>query len=210
MPDQDTSKIRWAPPLKPAQLKRLYDSDAAGFQDLELCDEVGIALYARCSTFDLARTGRVECPVCNTAFAVAGKGRSACPSGTCGWSTTRAVYEQSLRNYNAHTGRAIAAYDDFLSDYPGAKTYKAKILLIDRLIHSFHVDEKTGHPVKSIASKLLEGNKKEVVRFLDALSALNPDDTEGWRRAMEGTIDRQIVRRVANPGEPQSRKTADC
>jgi hypothetical protein len=188
-------KIRWAPPLRPALLKRLYDSDAAGFQDTELCDEVGIALFARCSTFARVRDGEVDCPICVTVFPVTKDGRTRCPNENCDWSTTWPIYSQSLRNYNARTGRAVAAYDDFLRAYPGAKTYKQKILLIDRLIHSFHVNEKTGQPVKSIASKLLEGNKKAVVKFLDDLSAIHPGDKERWRRDMEMTIDRRIVQR---------------
>ena len=35
------------------------------------------------------------------------------------------------------------------------------------VVHVFHIDEKTELPVKSVASKLFEGNKKAVVKFLD-------------------------------------------
>ena len=69
-----------------------------------------------------------------------------------------------------------------------------KILLIDQLIHSFHVDEKTGASVKSVASKLLEGNKKDVVRFLDELSALDPAAKAEWRRTTATTIDARVLR----------------
>jgi hypothetical protein len=62
-----------------------------------------------------------------------------------------------------------------------------------QLIHSFHVGEETGAPAKSIASKLLEGNKKDVVRFLDRLSARDPDQKQQWRRNVARTIDRRIV-----------------
>ena len=68
------------------------------------------------------------------------------------------------------------------------------MLLIDQLIHSFHINEKAGGPTKSIASKLFEGNKKDVVRFLDRLSARDPVEKEQWRRKVETTIDRRIVR----------------
>ena len=33
-------KIRWAPRLRPMLLQRLYESDARGFRDLELCESV--------------------------------------------------------------------------------------------------------------------------------------------------------------------------
>jgi hypothetical protein len=68
------------------------------------------------------------------------------------------------------------------------------MLSIDQLIHSFHIDEKTETPTKSVASKLLEGNKKAVVRFLDDLSARDRGDKEAWRRTVAGTIDRRMLR----------------
>ncbi len=89
------------------------------------------------------------------------------------------------------------AFLSFYQRYPSARTYREKLLLIDQLIHSFHVSEKTGKPAKSVASKLFEGNKKAVVQFLDDLSALDPDTRDRWRRDLANTIDRRIVE--ANP-----------
>ena len=194
MQANDMAKIRWAPPLRPILLERLYRSDAKGIQDVELCDEVGISLYARCCAFARVGQREVECPICGTPYTVLEKDRSFCPKENCGWHTDWPTYKQSLRNYGVHTGRAVAAYLDFERRYPSAKTYGEKIILIDQLIHSFHIDEKTGSPVKSIASKLLEGNKKSVVKFLDDLSALNSEDKERWRHDMRMTIDSHIVR----------------
>ena len=188
------AKIRWAQRLPPLLLKRLYDADARGFRDLELCEEVGSYLYARCATFGLVARGEVECPICGTAFEVAQRGASPCPRRGCGWATTQAEYRQSVRDHYAFTGRALAAYETFERRWPSARSYADKILLVDQLIHSFHVDEKTGEPVKSVASKLLEGNKKDVVRFLDELSALDPAGKEEWRRTTATTIDARVLK----------------
>ena len=62
-PAKQPAKIRWAPRLRPELLKRLYESDAKGLQDLALCDEVGIDLFERCRTFYLTTRSEVECPV---------------------------------------------------------------------------------------------------------------------------------------------------
>jgi hypothetical protein len=78
------------------------------------------------------------------------------------------------------------------------------MLLIDQLIHQFHINEKTGAAVKSVASRLFEGNKKAVVRFLDELSARDPDGKQAWRRTMATTIDRRIV----DPDTPKLRREA--
>ena len=105
------------------------------------------------------------------------------------------VTRAAIRLINSTKGiSAIDAFLTFYRRYPNTKTYKKKILLIDQLIHSFHIDEKTGSPAKSVASKLLKGNKKAVVRFLADLSALHPDDKTRWRLAVAGTIDRRMLR----------------
>jgi hypothetical protein len=199
--DRDPLKIRWAPRLRPRLLRWLYEADAQGFRDLALCDDVGTTLYLRCRTFVLVHQRQVECPVCHTVFAVSPQGESRCPQQGCDWTTTPDVYAQSIRNHYAFPGRAMDAFRSFYDRYPQAQTYQDKILLIDQLIHSFHIAEETGTPTKSVASKLLEGNKKAVVRFLDDLSARHPDDKDAWRRTVAGTIDRRMVRSV--PPEPE-------
>jgi len=188
------AKIRWAPRLRPQLLERLYDSDAQGFRDVELCDEAGMILYMRCRTFVLVHQQQVECPQCRTVFEVSPMGSSHCPDQDCDWCTTHAVYATSIKNHYAFPGKAIGAFQSFYRRYPKARTYTDKILLIDQLIHSFHVDEKTGDPYKSVASKLFEGNKKAVVRFLDDLSARDPVEKQKWRLAIAATIDRRVLR----------------
>ncbi len=193
-PESRALTIRWAARLPPRLLKQLYDSDARGFRDLELCDAVGSHLYARCETFHRVQRRELACPSCGRVFGVAARGRSECPGAACAWSTTRAAYEQSIRNHYAHPGRAGAAFAAFYQRYPSARGYRDKILLIDQLVHGFHVDEKTSASAKSVASKLLEGNKKEVVRFLDELSALDPARKDEWRRNVAATIDARVLR----------------
>jgi hypothetical protein len=186
-------KIRWAARLRPALLKRLYESDARGFQDMELCDEVGVSLYVRCETFHRVRRGEVVCPECGTVFVVARRGVTTCPVKSCGWRTTFEVYGQSVRNHYAWPGRATDSFEAFYRCFPTARTYRDKILLIDKLIHSFHMDEKTHRPVKSVASKLLEGNKRAVVQFLDELSGIDANGKAVWRQTTASTIDVRAI-----------------
>jgi hypothetical protein len=188
-------------------LKRLYDADARGLQDLELCEEVGCALFARCETFELVRASRVRCPGCRTVFGVAREGVSACPSRSCDFSTSFPDYRASVRRHYAWPGRGGDAFAAFHRQYPAARTYAQKIVLIDQLIHSFHIDEKRGAPVKSVASKLLEGNKKGVVRFLDELSARDPEAKQAWRSKTAATIDARVLD-DARKGTQQARPRA--
>jgi len=189
-----TPRIRWAPRLQPLLLERLYESDAKGIRNVELCDDVGLRLHARCRAFVLVDRSEVDCPACGQVFVVAASGTTRCPADGCDWSTTRRDYAESLRRHYAHTGRAIAAFSRFHARYPGARSYNDKILLIDELVHSFHVEEASQSPVKSVASKLLEGNKTEVIRFLDQLSAVDPAEKERWRKVASETLHQRIVK----------------
>lgn len=186
-------KIRWATRLMPSLLQRLYESDAAGMQDLELCQEVGSRLWARCKTFALVNNREVECPNCGTVFRVLKEKnvpliaeratfRVECPHSGCSWFTTPSTFMQSIANHDAHTGRAMRAFEHFRGSYSTAKPYREQMILIDQLIHSYHINEKTGTAGKSVASKLLDGNKRQVVDFLDDLSARDPKAKEEWRR----------------------------
>lgn len=187
-------RIRWAARLAPARLAKLYEQDARGIHDGELCDAVGATLLARCETFERVQRGEVACPACGTAFTVAREGTSGCPGRACSWQTDHASYWQSIQNHYAFPGRATEAYAAFRARYPLARSYGEKIVLIDQLIHAFHLSEQA-EPVKSVASKLLEGNKKKVVRFLDRLSARDPRAKDEWRRAAATTIDAAVLRR---------------
>lgn len=184
------AKIRWAARLRPQLLRRLYEHDARGLRDDELCDDVALRLYERCRTLLLVSQRALPCPECATELRVATRGATSC---ACGWSTTWQEYWQSVQNFDASPGRAVEAYRVFVERYPRARGYGEKLVAIDQLIHAFHVDEKSRAAVKSVASKLLEGNKKEVVRFLDALSALDPAEKARWRELMAGTIDARQV-----------------
>jgi ribosomal protein L37AE/L43A len=188
-------RIRWAARLAPAKLAKLYEQDARGIHDGELCDAVGATLLARCETFERVRRGEVACPACGAVFAVAREGTSACSGRACDWQTDHASYWQSIQDHYAFTGRARDAYAAFHARYPLARSYGEKIVLIDQLIHGFHLAEQA-KPVKSVASKLLEGNKKEVVRVLDRLSARDPRAKEEWRRIVATTIDARVLRRA--------------
>ena len=134
-------RIRWAPRLRPVLLKRLYELDAQGIHDIDLCDKVGTTLFARCQTYVLVSQYEVQCPRCHTPFAITEEDENLCPGDNCDWTTTAADYRESVRNYQAWPGRAMDAFRSYYDRYASARTYREKILLIDQLVHSFHVSD---------------------------------------------------------------------
>ena len=181
-------RIRWAARLAPARLASSTSSTRAASTTpssatrwAPRCSRAA----RRSSACGAARSPAPPAAPCSRSRA---RERAHVPAEPATWQTDHASYWESIQNHYAFTGRAREAYAAFHARYPLARSYGEKIVLIDQLIHAFHLSEQA-EPVKSVASKLLEGNKKEVVRFLDRLSARDPQAKEEWRRIVATTID---------------------
>ncbi|HMD79671.1 MAG TPA: hypothetical protein VKE92_00095, partial [Anaerolineales bacterium] len=66
--ERKNERITWSPRIRPVLIKRLYESDALGFQDDELCNDVGFRLYMRCQTVLMVSRNEVACPRCDAIF----------------------------------------------------------------------------------------------------------------------------------------------
>ena len=187
-------KIKWEPRIKPELIQKLYQTDALGIQDTELCDEVGMRLYLRCQTIVRVKNDEVVCPRCGAVFVIQTSHKEAvtlCPTKGCEWHTTRLEYQQSWSKKRIWGANAIPAFEEFYDRYPKLRTYKDKMLLIDKLIHSFHWDLKLNLPNRSAANNLIEGNHDQVVAFLDQLSGIESDDKTTWRETVQTMMKRR-------------------
>ncbi len=59
--------------------------------------------------------------------------------------------------------------NDFVKDFPKAQSYQEKMILIDRIIHTFG-GQMTVWPIMPHLKGLIRGNVKEVLTFLDELA----------------------------------------
>jgi hypothetical protein len=186
-------KIRWASKVPQWKIRRLYEADAHGILDDELIDTVGWALWDRCDsilTVTAAHYGHVRCPACDTAIERWNRWSAdeivSCT--TCDWQITWANYHQTYRHKQLFGANAVDVFTAYHQAFPQAGAAKAKMLLIDQLIHAFHVGlTGIGRPV---AANLIEGSLTEDIRFLDALtyrgeSAVGVGDSrDAWRRTL--------------------------
>lgn len=194
-------RIRWSPRVHPTLIRRLYEADASGVPDLPLCDSVGIRLYLRCESIVRVHGRQVECPACRTVFEVPSSPMDAavrCPAPLCAWYTTPSEYARSWSKQRIWAGKALAAFEQYYDRYSHARTYPEKILLIDRLIHSFHWDMKEGAPNRSAANNLIEGNHEQVMALLDGLSSADSSGHLQWR----STARVMMRRRKGGTGAP--------
>jgi hypothetical protein len=183
-PNAARDKIRWAPKVRPERVRRLYERDALGIVDGELIDDVGLALHARCRSIVLVNDGLVRCPRCAAVFKVLrtyrerGTGEPApdpeqvapCPTPACGWATTAGAWWRSWCHRELHAGWGLPPIREYAERYPAAPTPRARLLLIDRLLHAFHQDLRRATPGRPVAHNLLEGNQRQALELLDSLA----------------------------------------
>lgn len=184
--------LQWAAKVRPDHIRRLYEQDARGIVDEALIDEVGVALYGRCRSILLVSSQQIECPRCDRVFRVEQPGDEvliACPSG-CGWTISGEQHHRSWRHRDL-IGTNTPAFQIFVDRYPHAATPRQKMVLIDQLIHAFHQSIRNTVPHRSAANNLIEGNHRQVVALLDALSygdETTPelrDTRDAWKATVE-------------------------
>ena len=148
-----------------------------GRQDEELLDDVGWALLARirdCLVVTEAHRGRVQCPICGEVIERAHGHRErtpreklACPEGH--WSMTWEEYHRSYRKKHLGSAGLETFFREFAEQYPRAKTYQEKMVLVDTLLHRYHweLEADLGGPG---AVNLIGGTRYEVIAFLNQLT----------------------------------------
>lgn len=164
---------RWPEKVSRADIRRLYQLDAAGRPDDELADKIGFAMYFRCITareiWELMTVGKIKCFYCGEVL----KGihdqyfELVCK---CGRRYTYHAYRKSYREDNMPRGAASDIFDQYISDWGNAREYKDKMRLIDGLIHSFHVSIISGEQGRPVGVNLISGTKAQIAALITELA----------------------------------------
>lgn len=188
----------WAPRVSRYAIARLYRIDASGIRDEDMVDEVGYALLARIQDILIAtdaHRGRVHCRECGSVIRRRPSGlrrdveRETVTCKQCGWQLPWLEYYKSYRNKHLLAGGMEPFFHEFVADFPAARGYGEKIVLIDTLIHRYHweLEGKGGGPG---AVNLIGGTRDEVIAFLNELT-YGGDSTAGleenrrhWRKKL--------------------------
>ncbi|MHB0859142.1 MAG: hypothetical protein ACYC5M_16435 [Anaerolineae bacterium] len=211
----------WAPRVPQQQIRRLYESDAQGLYDEELLDEVGYGLLARCQSFvdaNEARAGRARCPECAGIVAHTWQPEEVLRC-TCGWQLPWAEYFRTIQHVQLSGAEPVlAAFREFIEQFPRSATPQAKMLAIDCLIHRFHWFFKDNTPTRPAAVNLIEGRLNDVIALLDQLT-YGPRSTPGveenyaaWDRNIDihaGWFQRRTRRTTASEERGTGRHDGD-
>jgi hypothetical protein len=182
----------WSPRVSKPKIRQLYKSFGRGIVDEELIDEVGFSLLARCeSVLAVTRAGEgrgVQCPGCGSIVPSAVWRDELLECGSCGWRCPSQAYKKTYKYKHLFAGGMKPFLEEFVREFPRARTPSDRLILIDTLIHRYHW-QFVGKPSRPGACCLIEGKLKDIIPFLDALTYGEsiPDDVqatrEEWRRA---------------------------
>ncbi len=197
-----STKIQWSRRVSPDKIRRLYESDARGMLDEELLDEVGYVIYTRCQDLlELAEAnrGRVKCRGCGNVILrrmVNGRFDRAeiLHCERCGWEIAVKDYHPSLlRKRPTPPYQPEEFYRNFVQEWPQAHTEQDKMLLIDRLIHEWHIQSRVvGWPQGTTVVKATAG---EMIALLEGLSS-GPGSTQGLEQTRQRWASRLKARAI--------------
>ena len=181
--DLATGKPEWSARVPMWKIRRLYQNDATRILDEELVDDVGITLYCRCeSILDAsdAVLGNVHCPRCANVIRRkrASKGnheeikRERLLCAKCGWTMMWLDYQKTFQHKDLWGIGFADAMHEFMARWRSNPSARQKMLLIDRLIHVWHwqFSGERGASRPAAPTFIEGGSRKEIIRFLDALS----------------------------------------
>ena len=176
------NKFKWCKKVPRNDIVRLYRSDAKGLLDEELLDEIGYTFYTRCVQAKEAHTcmerGEIICHHCRSIL----KARDVSQNGwfilgenspvhcACGYSYTYREYRRSCNSANMPAGAAAPIFHDFMKKWFECKDAKSKMMLIDWLIHQFHVALMADVKGRSVCRNLIEGTTAQIADLINNLA----------------------------------------
>lgn len=179
------NKFKWNKKVSRNDLYRLYQGESKGIIDKELLDDIGLTFYLRCKQAKEVREcmekGQIICHHCNAVLI----GGRILPTGSvmmknadnytsincdCGYSYTYREYRRSCNAVNMPGGRAEPIFDSFLKKWPGCRSTKDKMFLIDWLVHECHVTLMSGEKGRSVCINLIEGTLGQISALINKLA----------------------------------------
>jgi hypothetical protein len=181
----DPSKFHWAERVSRRDIQRLYTSDAQGLLDEELLDQVHYAVHARVRDMFAVREaqqfGRVKCRHCGEPISQpyrmgSGHKDTVLACAKCGWSVTCGEFYASYSGKGLLPGSVTDLFESYLERFAQATTSAQKLLLIDWLIHQFHVMQ--GVANMPVGKNVIQGTPDQVRELIESLAS-GPGSTEG-------------------------------
>ena len=166
------NKFKWCRKVPRNDILRLYQSDAKGLLDEALLDDIGFTFYTRCiqakEAYERMDKGEIICHHCH-AILKAGQANALIHCG-CGYVYTYREYRRSCNAANMPAGAATPIFHGFIPKWAACKDAKSKMMLIDWLIHQFHVALMADVKGRSVCRNLIEGTTAQIFDLINRLA----------------------------------------
>lgn len=164
------NKFRWPDKLNINKLKHLYLLDSKGIQDEVLADEIGLTLYLRCKygkeDMELLERYMIRCHNCNSVI----EGHDDFRECKCGYQYSYREYRRNYRKNNMPSGAAAKVFDEYIQNWIRAQGYNSKMILIDKLLHEFHLSLVSGAIHRPVAMNFIDGTREKVTNIINELA----------------------------------------
>ncbi len=164
----------WPEKLDIHKLHKLYMLDAKGIRDEVLADEIGLTLYLRCKygkeDMERMEKGIIRCHGCGNELS----GETDFRQCSCGRQYSYREYRRSFRRNNMPTGAAAQTFHAFMRKWNTAESYNEKMVLIDTLLHEFHLSMISGATHRPVAMNFIDGSRTHVDQIINKLSLSMP------------------------------------
>lgn len=164
------NKFRWPDKLNINKLKQLYLLDSKGIQNEVLVDDIGLTLYLRCKygkeDMELMERYLIRCHNCNSVI----EGHDDFRECKCGYQYSYKEYRRNYRKNNMPTGAAAKIFEDYMQQWIRSQDYNSKMILIDKLLHEFHLSLISGAVHRPVAMNFIDGTRERVERIINELA----------------------------------------
>lgn len=177
MTNPNSDKFHWAKRAPRRDIQRLYESEAVGRLNEELLDKVSGTIYARVAdmleVMQAQKRGVVTCRNCGKIlldpFRMGTRNKNnLLHCQECGWTVTCGEFYDSYTGERMLPGSVPQIFLNFIERWTIVHTPQEKMLLIDWLIHQFHMNQ--GIAGRPVGENVIQGTARQVSELIAGLA----------------------------------------
>lgn len=88
----------------------------------------------------------------------------------CGYQYSYREYRRNYRKNNMPSGAAAKVFDEYIQNWIRVQGYNSKMILINKLLHEFHLSLVSGAIHRPVAMNFIDGTREKVTSIINELA----------------------------------------